>query len=101
MGPPPGCAAGSVAVGASGWAATARSAAALGGDANPAGPLVAAALASAEALKYAFPIGEERGAARLPDQYELDARPGAAASGAPLAGGNWTWARPTCSGQGQ
>ena len=100
VGPLPGCAAGSVAVGASGWAATARSAAALGGDANPAGPLVAAALASAEALKYAFPIGEERGAARLPDQYELDARPGAAASGAPLAGGTGPGRDPRVRGRG-
>lgn len=85
-GPPPGCAADSVAVGADGWTATAGSAAALGGSANPVGPLAAATLASSEALKSVFSIGEARGAARLPDPYEWDARPGAASSGAPAAG---------------
>lgn len=85
-GPPPACAADSVAVGAAGWTATAGSAATLGADANPAGPLASAALASAEALKSVFSIGARRGAARLPDPYKWDTCPRAAASWAPEAG---------------
>ena len=83
---PPGCAADSTAVGADGWTATAGSCAALGGGSGPAGPLTAAALAAAEALKSVFSIGEARGAARLPDPYEWSAWPAAAAPGAPTDG---------------
>ena len=86
---PPGSASDSVAVGAGGWTATAGSRASLGAGANPVGPLAAAALAAAEALKSVFSIGPERGAARLPDPYEWSAWPGAAAGcgAAPAADG--------------
>lgn len=73
-----------VTVGAGGWWARAGTRVALGADANPAGPLAAAALAAAEAFKSVFAIGAERGAAPLPSPYEWDAwhgPPGAA--GAP------------------
>ena len=79
-GAPPGSARDSVAVGAGGWTVTAGSGAVLGGGANPAGPLAAAAIAAAEAIKSVFSIGEARGAARLPDPYEWSAWPGAAAA---------------------
>ena len=84
---PPGCAAGSVAVGADGWTAFAGPDVPLGDDANPVGALAAAALASAEALKSVFGIGARRGAARLPAPYEWSAWYGEASgdAGAPAA----------------
>ena len=82
---PPGCATDSVAIGADGWTVTAGSKAALGAPANPVGPLAAAALASAEALKSVFSVGAARGAARLPNPYEWSAWPAATASWAPAA----------------
>ena len=75
---PPGSAADGVTVGADGWTVGAGSGAAMGGGANPFGPLVAAALASAEAVKSVFSIGEARGAVRLPDPYEWNALHGGA-----------------------
>lgn len=75
---PSGCAADSVTVGAGGWTAFAGPGARLADDANPAGPLAAAALASAEALKSVFGLGARRGAARLPAPYEWSAWYGAA-----------------------
>ena len=73
---PPGSAADGVAVWADGWRSGAGSQASLGVGANPVGPLVAAALASAEAVKSVFSIGAARGAERLPASYEWDAREG-------------------------
>ena len=81
--PPSGSARGAVAVGADGWKAYAGSRALLGGGASPVGPLAAAALASAEALKSVFAIGGERGAAPLPASYEWDAWYGPAAAAGP------------------
>ena len=80
---PPGCAAGSVTIGADGWTAFAGPGAPLGDDANPVGPLAAAALAAAEALKSVFGLGSRRGAARLPASHEWNAWYGAPLDGAP------------------
>ena len=70
---PPGAAADAVTIGAAGWRAGAGSLAGAGEDANPVGSLAAAALASAEALKSIFAVGETRGAARMPAAYGWDA----------------------------
>lgn len=75
---PPGSAADGVTVGADGWTVGAGSGAVMGGGANPFGPLVAAALASAEAVKSVFSIGAARGAVRLPGPYEWNALHGGA-----------------------
>ena len=75
---PPGSAADGITVGTDGWTVGAGSGAAMGGGANPFGPLVAAALASAEAVKSVFSIGEARGAVRLPSPYEWNALHGGA-----------------------
>lgn len=80
---PPGCAAGSVTIGADGWKAFAGPGAPLGDDANPVGPLAAASLAAAEALKSVFGLGARCGAARLPVPHEWDAWHGAALGDAP------------------
>ena len=80
--PPPDSAKGAVAIGADGWKAGAGSRALLGSNANPSGPLAAAALASAEAFKSVFAIGAERGALPLPASYEWDAWYGAAPAAA-------------------
>lgn len=87
---PPGSAADTVAIGGAGWRVCAGSlaAAATGGgggfDSNPVGPLAAASLAAAEALKSVFAVGAERGAARIPAEYGWSAwcvsHPGAAAA---------------------
>ena len=74
---PPGSSENGAAVGADGWAVGAGTGAAMGNSPNPVSPLVAAALASAEAVKSVFSIGAARGAERLPASYEWDVRYGA------------------------
>ena len=85
--PPVGSAKASVTIGAGGWRASAGQAAALGADANPVGPLAAASLAAAEALKSVFAIGPDRGAAPLPEPYEWLAWFGAHGTAPPSAAG--------------
>ena len=82
---PPGSAGDAVAVGGAGWRAGAGSLADAGADGNPVGPLAAAALAAAEALKSVFEVGEARGAARIPPAYEWDAWHGPPAAAGPPA----------------
>ena len=83
---PPGSAPDAVAVGAAGWRAAAGSLAGACEDDNPVGPLAAAALASAEALKSVFEVGEARyGAERIPPAYEWDAWHGPPAAAGPPA----------------
>ena len=82
---PPDSAPNAVAVGSAGWRAAAGSLAGAGEDDNPAGPLAAAALASAEAIKSVFEVGEARGADRIPAEYEWDAWHGPPAAAGPPA----------------
>ena len=83
---PPGSAPDAVAVGAAGWRAAAGSPAGACEDDNPVGPLAAAALASAEALKSVFGVDEARyGADRIPSAYEWDAWHGPPAAAGPPA----------------
>ena len=84
---PAGSAKASVTVGASGWRACAGPQAFLGADANPVGPLAAASIAAAEALKSVFAIGAERGASPLPEPYEWDAWFGAHGAAPPGTAG--------------
>lgn len=83
---PPGSTEVAVVIGAVGWSAAAGSNSVVSEDANPVGPLAAASLASAEALKSVFGVGEARATARVPAAYGWDAWCGPpAAAGLPAA----------------